>query len=505
MNRLHFISIIFITIASLAFTNIYAQVTIGMTEAPAQGALLQLKSKEDNSNWANSNQGLGLPRVELTSITNLFPMFPVGYDKSAQDRIHTGLIVYNTNEDLKDGDGKGIYYWDGEKWYPLHPKLKGISITPSVITLSEINPRMTAKIKTTPIDAAYHESNSEGNDCVIITKTINKESDDILNFQGKGENYGRKILTFELTGTNKQATVEINYIHLKAKELLKLGNGANISSESIVQAQGGSGKWFVKDYSKEGFNWIEAPQNREGFLSFELGKAVKDGNNVGYITVAHVDDPNYTKTIEIQQNNKYITLPEFDYLVIKYFYKKQMAGNVDLDIATVISGTGIVNNPATGNNGVDNNPAGYKLTSKSEDPRKSEQIPFMYWGGDNQTSGYENVYVNITNLKDSILTKTSPKVFYVNTYATWYFPDIKDIVDKTIAVTFTLYKGGKMEQRGYDFVNVGGKEKPVFEITEKNVPVTSFRGEEDYKRNYTKLLRLEYDRVENTGVIVPFD
>lgn len=493
MNRLHFISIIFITIASLAFTNIYAQVTIGMTEAPAQGALLQLKNKEDNSNWANSNQGLGLPRVELTSITNLFPMFPVGYDKSAQDRIHTGLIVYNTNEDLKDGDGKGIYYWDGEKWYPLNPVIKKISISPNVINLSEINPTMTAKIKTTPIDAAYHESNSEGNDCVIISKVINEGTDDILNFQGKGENYGRKILTYELTGTNKQATVEINYIHLRAKELLKLGNGANISSETIVQAQGGSGKWFVKDYSKE------------GFLSFELGEAEKSGNNMGYIVVAHVDDPNYTKTIKIEQNNEYITLPDFDYLVVKYSYKKKISGNVDLDIATVISGTGIVNKPSYGNSGVDDNPAGYKLTSKPEEPRESKGIPFMYWGGDNQTSGYENVYVNMTNLKDRILTSTSPQVFYVDTYATWYYPELAKIFNKTIELTFTMYKGGRMEQIGYDFVNVGGKEKPVFEIIKNNVPVTTFRGDNDYKRNYTKLLRLEYDRIYNTGVLVPFE
>lgn len=124
MNCLRYLLFICITLISLISFEIHAQVTIGMTEAPAQGALLQLKSKADDTSLSNANQGLGLPRVNLTSITNLYPMFPDGYDKSAEDRIHTGLIVYNINENLEDGDGKGIYYWDGEKWYPLQASNK---------------------------------------------------------------------------------------------------------------------------------------------------------------------------------------------------------------------------------------------------------------------------------------------------------------------------------------------------------------------------------------------
>lgn len=506
MKRLIFLSVILLILNSLTFTNTYAQVTIGMSEAPLKGALLQLKSRKDNSNLTNANQGLGLPRVELTSISDLFPMFPVGYDKSAQDKIHTGLIVYNVNEDLKDGDGKGIYYWDGEKWYPLNPIKKEISITPNVVTLSELNPTMTVNVKTTPENAAYYISHTKGEDCATISNATNRGDSDDLLFQKNGENYGTKEITYKLENTDKTASLTVNHIHLEAKELLKLGDGANISSETIVQAKGGRGKWFIKDYSRNGFNWKEAPQNREGFLSFELGEAIKEGNNIGFITVAHIDDPNYTKTINIQQNKKYITLPEFDYLVIQYLYKKQGTDKVDLDIATVITGTGLENQRLT-NNGVDNNPSGWNVgVDYNKSPRIAKNIEFMYWGGDNRNSGYETVYVNMTNLRDSILDNTAPREFYINTYATWYNPNLSKNLNNTIAVKFTLYKGGKMQKYNtYDFINVGGKEKPVFEIIQENLPVTTYKGVENYETNYTKLLRLEYDRIDNTGVLVPFE
>jgi hypothetical protein len=50
-------------------------VTIGSTNEPVAGAILQLKEKEVNDGSPNSNKGIELPRVELTDKNQLFPMF----------------------------------------------------------------------------------------------------------------------------------------------------------------------------------------------------------------------------------------------------------------------------------------------------------------------------------------------------------------------------------------------------------------------------------------------
>lgn len=115
-----------------------SQVTIGLEKAPETGALLQLK--EDDLSGENSAKGLVLPRVQLTDINNLYPMFSPDPDnkydtpekKSEQDALHTGLVVYNMNQCLGyTGDSKGVHTWNGNKWIKLNKwtgsTVKGIS------------------------------------------------------------------------------------------------------------------------------------------------------------------------------------------------------------------------------------------------------------------------------------------------------------------------------------------------------------------------------------------
>jgi len=102
-----------------------AQVTIGCGEEPLPGVLLHLKDKvEVTDGLANATRGLLLPRVELTDLENLFPMFVKnsgdysGAAKSREDISHAGLMVYNTREDLTLADPiyKGVYVWNVKKW-----------------------------------------------------------------------------------------------------------------------------------------------------------------------------------------------------------------------------------------------------------------------------------------------------------------------------------------------------------------------------------------------------
>jgi len=117
----------YLTIAIIFITNIYtvlSQVTIGNTEKPADGALLQLKNKtEDPTTGSNANKGLMLPRVQLISPSELYPMFDkddTNYT-TEQKSNHTGLIVY-VPELWNDNYCPGIYTWNGENWNALIQK-----------------------------------------------------------------------------------------------------------------------------------------------------------------------------------------------------------------------------------------------------------------------------------------------------------------------------------------------------------------------------------------------
>lgn len=116
LNKLSLL-ILFIFIASA----LQAQVTVGMSEAPASGALLQLKTLADNvsSGGANASKGLGLPRMVLTKQFDLTDVLPT---VSANDREdHAGLVVYQLGyQNNEDGIFcPGVYVWNGAQWNPL--------------------------------------------------------------------------------------------------------------------------------------------------------------------------------------------------------------------------------------------------------------------------------------------------------------------------------------------------------------------------------------------------
>ncbi len=107
------------TVLLLPGLSLTAQVTIGQGEEPVNGALLQLKDKANvNGKNANATKGLGMPRVELTSETDLFPMYPdnASYTsvKATVDPQHTGLMVYNLSSTAPFSEG--VYVWNGTKW-----------------------------------------------------------------------------------------------------------------------------------------------------------------------------------------------------------------------------------------------------------------------------------------------------------------------------------------------------------------------------------------------------
>lgn len=115
-----------------------SQVSIGLTEEANKGALLQLKTIENVTDGeANATKGLLLPRVNLSDKYELFPMFLKNPTDSTSGRIkdydenkpdydlkHTGLMVYNMDENYEKDLCLGVNTWDGEKWncaiYPTY-------------------------------------------------------------------------------------------------------------------------------------------------------------------------------------------------------------------------------------------------------------------------------------------------------------------------------------------------------------------------------------------------
>lgn len=120
-----------------------AQVTIGSAGEPVYGAILQLK--ENDSRGTNATKGFGFPRVFLSKIDKLSPMFAEGYN-IAQDTINEGLTVYNTNP--KFSTGRGIYTWQlsdsAYTWIALKPKVSVVEKTLGIVvkqSVQTITPR----------------------------------------------------------------------------------------------------------------------------------------------------------------------------------------------------------------------------------------------------------------------------------------------------------------------------------------------------------------------------
>lgn len=508
MNFIKKVRAFYVLILLLLSTQAIAQVTIGLKEAPISGALLQLKNLDSSVN--NADKGLLLPRVELTHIGNLYPMFPTDYNKIKEDPIHTGLVVYNVNEDLFNGDGAGFYVWDGEKWMGVGMTKRKISINPIHIYISEIKPSATAQLSIAPKNLKYSLSSSGSNSSKLSLDSITGKTTLSINPDVGGD----RRYTFTLKNSTLSASVDVHHLKLTmTKDLVKVGENDTISTSAII-AEGASASWVVKDYTKNVFNWTIPPQYKDGKLYFALGAAKSTGNIEGSITFAHADDLNYTKEFKVTQNKEFIVLPEFDYLVVKYLYKLVASdGSVDLDTATEINGTQI--------SSIDRKSVGYAVASGSDPMWESYMVRYkdlttsaidtiLTSAGDNITSGYESVYSNMTKLRE-LISDTAPRVFNVDMYGSWYTPEDKGTTpNNKIAISISLYKGGTMHKDGYNYYNLkdGVRTTPVKVIERDNIVVDKGgRGSDRpkiWRDTYTPLLRLEYDRVDETGLVMRF-
>lgn len=124
----------------LSFTivciSVQGQVTIGSASVPVEGAILQLKNVEETEvGGANADKGIGMPRVQLISPTELYPMFTetdVEYNseekKESQKEAHIGMLVY-VPKVWSDNYCPGLYVWNGSKWEPFQRRITSDQFT----------------------------------------------------------------------------------------------------------------------------------------------------------------------------------------------------------------------------------------------------------------------------------------------------------------------------------------------------------------------------------------
>jgi len=116
------LKLLIITFGTIFLVKTQAQVTIGLNEAPVDGALLQLKTIEDavSNGGINATQGLGMPRMILTNKYDLTDILNSPTSGNRED--HVGLILYQTGYQEHATLGifcPGLYVWDGKEWQRL--------------------------------------------------------------------------------------------------------------------------------------------------------------------------------------------------------------------------------------------------------------------------------------------------------------------------------------------------------------------------------------------------
>jgi hypothetical protein len=120
---------IILTLFAALCTAAYRQVTVGSGNKPVNGALLDIKEKDEATGGVTATKGLLMPRVNLSKKDQLYPMFEStttpgtdnddyndGTKKSDQNKKHTGLVVYNVTPVPTEGLDVGVHSWDGTKW-----------------------------------------------------------------------------------------------------------------------------------------------------------------------------------------------------------------------------------------------------------------------------------------------------------------------------------------------------------------------------------------------------
>lgn len=192
-------------------------------------------------------------------------------------------------------------------------------------------------------------------------------------------------------------------------------------------------------------NWIHLDKT-SGVGPAEIN-VTTDKNETGderqyTLRVTKEGKPSETKTCLVKQESvPVVIIPEFDYLVLRYIWAD--SDGVDFDTATGFDNTGIAD--------VDGKLVGWSKQYQTTQERVGD---YLIHGGDNMESGNEAALIQMGTLLGGGNYDTLPLEIRASIYGNWYGGK----GDGNVTIRFTAYKGGRMEKRGFDFINTGGEE-----------------------------------------------
>ena len=222
-------------------------------------------------------------------------------------------------------------------------------------------------------------------------------------------------------------------------------------------------------------------------------------------------DGMYTKQVNVTQGASNIqVIPEFDYLVIRYWWGKVNDSSLDPETQDYInslnptgvdydSATAFINTGLSSSSGpIDNVYVGWSMPATSATVTVGDAPDYyMEWGRDNQAGGKEAVLLSMNNLLKGH-ESTLPDVIRINVKGNWYGTRGTG----KVYITFTAYLGGTMalDKPTYNFINTGGSQVYIG----KAVADVSAVGQTNYQNNFSKysdVAVISYDKTTHAGTI----
>ena len=295
-----FLSLLLAFLFSGLANTLYSQVAIGENignKHPHQAAALDLND--------GSNKGLKLPNVSL----NVDPtVFVLDGGTSLNQVQAAGMMVYNTNSAVTGG--KGIYYWDGIRWWKAVPYGE-MQISDSYIWVSPVHDSKNIQIVSNAAwtivaqpDNATVSPTSGGAGLTTITITKNYSTN---------TNYGPYSFPIKYASSQEiAATITVDALFIWDDELL-LSNHAGVNTgEYEIEVDGGSQTFIVVDSS----TWLtSATVLSNGKLQLVADQEPFGELRTGFVKLAHTTDPDYIVNFVVEQDVD--PLPPFIYLTIR--------------------------------------------------------------------------------------------------------------------------------------------------------------------------------------------
>lgn len=363
-----------------------------------------------------------------------------------------------------------------------------ISLSPRAIYLSEVATTKTVGLTVSSSEAPWMLLS--GNQSIATCNASSGTGSSTLTFT-HGSTYGNSYFKFLDKETMEYDSVKVCNLYLNITSETLLVPSAGGSYTEPVTVSGGDASWYVKSSP----SWITSVRNSSGELAFTVTAKSDETERTGSIVIAHVNDPNYTKTLNIAQSPNYIRFADFDYLLITYDWSNSTGR--DLDTGTEFMGTNI--------SSIDSQPVGWSLGSTVYDTNSKLVLA---WGGDNQAlAGSENLVVYMENLTSpsnlTTMRNNGVRYIYINLYATWYA-----ITDYNTPIILKLksYIGGKMVKSSTTtptntsygtYTNSGG----ALDVSWSGERlITTYRGVSSFRTSYTKMGVIRYDIEKNEAV-----